>query len=85
MPTMAFVVQGTFLSPPLHGPAHRLSPSTSALRHFCNTLDEVTIMKESSVSKWEDREFRLVDPKSVNIGADSGAGDSQMPMASYQY
>ena len=42
-------------------------------------------MKESSVSRWEDREFRLVDPKSVNIGADSGVGDSQMPTAQYQY
>lgn len=80
MPTMTFVVQGTLLSPPLQGLAHRFSPSTSALRHFRNTSDEVIIMKESSVSKWEDREFRLVDPKSVNIGADSGVGDSQIPI-----
>lgn len=85
MPTIALVVQGTLLSPPLQGPAHCPSPSTSALRLFRKTSDEVTIMKESSVSKWEDREFRLVDPKSVNIGADSGVGDSQMPTTPYQY
>lgn len=35
--------------------------------------------KESSVSIWADREFKLVDPKRVKTGGVDGLGESQIP------
>lgn len=35
--------------------------------------------KESSVSRFADREFRFVEPNIVNVGGESLEGDNQMP------
>lgn len=78
-PTIAFVLQRTFLSVPLHGPAHRRKLRTSSCRVCCNACEDVTITKESSVSRFADRELRFVEPNIVNMGELSLEGDSQMP------
>lgn len=38
------------------------------------------MIKDSSVSRFAERELRFVDPKSVRMGGDVGVGESQIPM-----
>lgn len=78
-PTIAFVLQRTFLSAPLQGPAHRRKLRTSSCKVCCNACEDVTITKESSVSRFADRELRFVEPNIVSMGGLSLEGDSQMP------
>lgn len=79
-PTVIFVLHRTFLSAPLQGLAHRCKLRTSSCRDFCNACEDVTIIKESSVSRFADREFRLVEPNNVNVGGRSLEWESQMPV-----
>jgi hypothetical protein len=38
------------------------------------------MMNDSSMSRWADLEFKLVEPNRVRIGAVSGFGESHTPM-----
>jgi hypothetical protein len=83
---MAFVPQLTFLPSPRHGLACSRNPRTSApnasrsAKTSGDGRDGGMIMrKDSSVSRFAEREFRLVDPKRVRMGGDVGVGDSQIP------
>jgi hypothetical protein len=40
----------------------------------------VTRTNESSMSRFEEREFRFVEPKRVRTGGDVGVGEIQMPL-----
>lgn len=80
MPTIAFVVNGTRLSPPVHGPACCRNPWISSCSFLRSTSEVVIIMNESSVSRLAEREFRFVEPNKVATGAESGVGDSHMPV-----
>lgn len=77
---MAFVLKRTFLSAPPHGLAHCRKLRTSSCRVRCNASEDVIITKESSVSRFADREFRFVEPNMVNTGGLSLEGDSQIPV-----
>ena len=80
MPTRNIVLQRTLRVSPLHGVANARKPRTSSRSLSRSDGDDVTMMKDSSVSRFEERELRLVEPKSVRTGAASGVGDSQIPL-----
>lgn len=77
--TSAFVPSRTCLSAPRQGRAWARSPSTSAPRRCRRSGHAVARKKESSVSKFAEREFRLVEPKRVRQGSAVGLGRSQIP------
>lgn len=79
IPTIAFVVNGTCLSPPVHGLACFRRPRISSCSFPCSVPEDVTIINESSVSRFAEREFRFVEPNKVATGAESDVGDSHMP------
>jgi len=41
-------------------------------------------MKDNSVSRFDDREFKLVEPNRVIVGSDEGAGRIHIPFIEYE-
>ena len=41
-------------------------------------------MKDNSVSRFDDREFKLVEPNRVIVGSDEGVGRIQIPCREYE-
>ena len=85
---MALVPHDT---PPIGLPCFRHSSSptghesfqshpTSSLNRFRKASDRVSMKNESSVSRFADRELRLVDPNRVKIGSETALGDTQIPV-----
>ena len=42
------------------------------------------MIKDSSVSRFDDREFKLVEPNRVIVGSDEGVGRIQIPYREYK-
>ena len=40
--------------------------------------------KDNSVSRFDDREFKLVEPNRVIVGSDEGVGRTHIPFAEYE-
>ena len=71
------------LSCPRQGLACSRSPSTSSASRLRSAGEVVASTNDSSVSRFADREFRFVEPKSVRAGVAVGVGRTQMPGRSF--
>lgn len=82
-PAKSRVPRRTRLSSELPSPRHvracARSLSTSSPRRCRSTGDVVANTNDSSVSRFADRELRLVEPKRVNAGVEDGDGRTHTP------
>lgn len=77
--TSDFVARLTRRSAPRHAWACARKLSTSAPRRRRRSGEAVASINDSSVSRFADREFKLVDPNNVRQGSAAELGRTQIP------